>query len=120
MSKKCGMTLPEVLIALVVILLGIGGALTTIVFANKTAKATANQMWAVHNARENLELLRQYTMTDPLLSVGSHSLVGGQVYVVATIVTNTISITMNIPWTNALTKSVSTASVTTVFVSSLH
>ncbi len=114
------MTLVEVLIALVVIFIGIGGSLMSISFANKTAQSTTNQMLAVHNVREQLEVLRSYALNDPLLSAGSHSLTGGQSYVVSAVTTNTKSIAMNAVWTNMLTRALSTTTVTTIFVDALH
>lgn len=119
-----GLTLPEVVTALAVILMGVSATLITVTMANKTAKASVRQMDAVHGARAQLEDLRRYAFNDPMLSAGSHTIgtnwgFNGS-YFVTTINTNLKSIRMSIMWTNALTRATATASVATIFSKAMH
>ena len=114
----------EVLIAMGVIVVGIAMALVSITMANKMADVSTKQVAAVHNARAVLEDLRQYAFADPVISVGTHSIktnfsTTGN-YIVSTINTNLKSVVVNVPWTNMMTRSSATATVSTIFSQALH
>jgi type IV pilus assembly protein PilV len=124
-KSKAGLTLVEVVIAMMVVAVGIGGTIQVASMANKMTRSTANQMQAVHMARQQLETMRQNSFSDSALSLGSHSVTDGITYVVSryatgSTATNSKVIVMNVPWTNAFLKTTVTASVTTVFVDAVH
>lgn len=117
------MTLVEVVVAMAVLFIGMAGVVTAIMMANKTARTTSNQMYAVHEARRQLETLRQLSINSPQLNIGTTTVSGRYSYVVSLqpgVTTNAKRIVMRVPWSNAMLRAVSTAEVTTIFVSAMH
>ncbi len=78
-NNKNGMTLVEVMIAMLILAMTLGGGVTAITTFSRAAEAARRRTEAVHQARVALEHLSNKSYGDSALSLGAHTLGGGLV-----------------------------------------
>jgi hypothetical protein len=112
-------------IAVTILVLGLGGAALTFNMAVRSGAANEARMEAMHNARAQLEFLRGLGWNHPDLAVGSHTITDGidygGTYTVTDADTDLRDITVNVTWVNDMTLgTTATFPLTTTFTEAMH
>ena len=121
-----GFTLVESVIAVMILSIALGACILSFSMAMRTVGTASNQMAALHYARERLEVLRTNTFSG--LTVGTFSIptnanTYGNLYgsyTVSNVNTYTKDVTMRVIYLNRIHRGVSTNTLTTSVVSTLH
>ena len=76
-EAKGGFTLVEVMVAMALLGLTLGGAVTSVTMYWRWNEASSRRVEAVHTARAELELLSRLNFDHAALTEGTHALMGG-------------------------------------------
>jgi prepilin-type N-terminal cleavage/methylation domain-containing protein len=123
--KTDGFTLIEAMIAITILVLGLGGAALTFNMAVRSEASNEARAEAMHFARDQMEFLRVLAWNDPALAPGSHTITNttayGGTYDIAAAGTDLRDITVNVTWVNDMALgAVGPFSLTTTFTKALH
>lgn len=122
--SRHGITLVEVMIAVLILGITLGGSVVAITTYSRIAEAANRRIAAIHTARNALESLARSDFFNPLLSVGTHSFTNGS-YKITNIPTNNLfssqkQIVATVAWTNPSTGQVAHETLTTIVSESLR
>jgi len=118
-----GFTLPEVVIAVGILGFTLGAFILSFTMAMKSVGTARNQMAAKHAMRDCMEWLRTQRFTNSVLSAGTHSISNANYtgsYIVSSVDSYTKDVTVRIIYRNHIKGGVSTNTLTTTLVSTLH
>jgi prepilin-type N-terminal cleavage/methylation domain-containing protein len=120
-SRRRGLTLIEIMIALMVMAIAFTSLLMSFTVGRRTAAMSCNQVNGVAAARQQMEQLIGCTWIDSKLSLGTHTIPNGS-YVVTQDPTNPAIRTINLTvlWCEPLSKLTSSINLQTVVTTSLH
>ena len=120
-ARRRGLTLVEIMIAVMIMTLVFLSFLTSLTIGRRTAAMSCNQVNGVNAARQQMEQLLACKFIDAPLSVGTHVLTNGQ-YVITANPSNAAirTIDLTILWCEPLSKITSSINLQTVVTTSLH
>lgn len=101
---KKGFTLVEVVIAMAILALTLSAFIYSFVQATRSATMSDNRIEAIHNARDQMEMLLTHTYNSMQLSYGLHTNFPNFFYIVTTNMQypgSVKNIALTIMWTNA-------------------
>jgi prepilin-type N-terminal cleavage/methylation domain-containing protein len=121
-----GFTLVESMMAVMILGIALGACVLSFSMAMKAVSTASNQMAALQYARDQLEVLRTNTFDD--LTVGTFAIATNVAaygslsgsYTVSSVNPNTKDITVRVIYSNRIHGGVSTNTLTTSMVSTLH
>ena len=121
-KSRNGFTLVETVLAVMILSIALGACILSFSMAMRSVDTASNQMAALHYAREQLEGLRTNSFSDLSSSLKTNSLPANFTisYTISTVDSTTKNITVNVTYLNRLRGGVSTNSLTTSMVSTLH
>lgn len=116
-----GFTLVESVMAVMIMGIALGACVLSFSMAMKAVGTSANQMAALHYARDQMEVLRTNTFISvdsaPLISVPTNFTVS---YTVSSVDSLTKNVTVSVTYLNRIRGGVSTNTLTTCMVWALH
>jgi len=123
--SRAGFTLTEVMVATCIFGIALGACCMSFSFAMRGVNTAANQMDALQDARNQIELLRTYKFTNTTyLTAGTYRITNNPFYSGNYIVSNadswTKDITVNIEFCNRLKGGMSTNTLYTSITKTLH
>jgi type II secretory pathway pseudopilin PulG len=112
-SRKAGYLLIEVMVASVAVAVGLAGVMVSFSVLTRTARLMDARTRALHQARQQAELLQRCVYAAPELSLGTHSIAGGAYYVsnYPYASTKLVTVVLNVKAPNNATSQVSVATV---------
>ncbi len=124
-TGMAGMTLVEVVMAVLILGLTLGGGIRALTVQRRVAEAAARQTEAFHKARSVLEDLTERSFYHEDLADGVHSLTGGVVVSVARVSATNVSmkrLVVSVPWSGGDPGAAGTPreTLTTVICEALH
>ena len=127
-NSNGGFTLVESVLAVMILGIALGACVLSFSMAMKSVGTASNQMAALHYARDQLEVLRTNSFTATALNAGTgtiptNSTIYGNLYgsyTVSNVNPATKDITMRVSYPNRIRGGVSTNTLTTSVVSTLH
>jgi len=118
LGGKDGLTMPEALIACLILGLTLSGMLTGFVMCQKTIAYANNGLTAMHRARGIMETLVNSKYDSSSLSSGTHSLANG--YYVVTENAGVKDLALTVTWMDQLRSAASSVTLTTSLANSTH
>jgi len=118
LGDKDGVTMPEALIACLVLGIALSGILTGFVMCQKTVTYANNALTGMHEARGVLEALVNSKYGSSTLDVGTHTLTNG--YYVVTESAGVKDIALTVTWKDQLRVAPSSVTLTTSLANSIH
>ena len=124
-SRKAGMTLVEVVVAVLILGFTLGGGIRALTVHRRVAEAASRQAEAYHKARAVLEDLTERSFYHADVADGIHSLAGGGRYVVTRVSATNLSLkrlVVSVPWSGGDpgTDGTPSETLTTVICEALH
>jgi Tfp pilus assembly protein PilV len=122
-DKKAGFTLAETVISTFILALGLGMAGLTFNTGMRMVSTNRNQIAAMHLARNELERLRTYSYSDPVLAAGLYNISKPSysgTYQVTPVGTDVKEIALSVNFMHHMTNGVSRATLTTRLSKPLH
>lgn len=123
-NAEDGFTLVESVLSAMILGIALGTCIMTFSMAMRAVNASANQMTALHVARNQLETLRTYGLTNTTtLTAGAYVFTNTGVvgsYVVTNINSCTKNVTVNVSYVNHIHGGSSTITLVTSLTSTLH
>lgn len=112
------MTLPEVVIACLILGITLSGFVMTFASSQKMVALTNNRVVAMHEARRQIENLMCLKYADPALSVGNHTISNGSYLVSENAGTKNVAMTIN--WSDPAQPGTSTVTLVTSMSYAIH
>ena len=121
-NSKDAFTLVETVLAVMILSIALGACILSFSMAMRTVNTASNQMAALHYARDQLEGLRTNAFTDLSSTLRTNSVPANFTisYAISTVDAYTKNITVNVTYLNRLRGGISTNTLTTSVVSTLH
>ena len=116
-------TIIETMIATVVFGIGVGACILSFSLAMRIVDTAGKQMDALHDARNQIEMLRTNHFTDAVFNAGTYAISNANYtgnYVVSNVDSWTKNITVNIAYINRVKGGNSTNTLITSITTSLH
>ena len=122
-SEQNAFTLIETMVATAVFGIAVGVCILSFSLGMRIVGTAANQMDALHDARNQVEMLRTNHFTNVVFTAGTYALSNANYvgnYVVSNVDSWTKNITVNIVYVNRIRGGKSTNTLITTLTSSLH
>lgn len=117
-GNKNGVTLPETMIACLILGLTFAGTLTGFLMAQKSVFFVNNRLAASHAARAGLEQLTSLEYYDAALTPGKHNTANG--FYVVSESNGSKEINLTVQWVDQTRSATSTETLTTSISSAMH
>jgi len=118
LGNKSGITLPETMIACLILGLTISGVLSGFVMCRKAISFAGNSLVAMHDARRLLESLTTEKYTSSSLSLGTHNMTNG--FYLVTESSGVKKIDLTVRWMDPTRASTSSITLTTSMANAVH
>ena len=122
-KKQAGFTIAEVMVALAVLVIGLGSSAASISMATRIQRTNRNITQALQQSRLELEKLRQFAYNNSNLALGTYNFTRTGytgTYSITQPATNMKKISMQVTYTDAVRKTSDTVEVSTVFSRAVH
>lgn len=119
---NAGFTLVETMMAVTIMGIALGACILSFSMAMRSVNTASNQMAALHYAREQLEGLRTNSFSNLTSALKTNSVPANFTisYTISSVDSATKNLTVNVTYLNRLRRGVSTNTLTTTMVSTLH